>query len=60
MLELAMEIRRKCSVLSICQSIVANDLSWLYCNDTALSKKLDNLSTEYVSDLMPLLAEMIA
>ena len=60
MQELAKEIRRKCSLLSICQSIVANDLGKLYCNDTALSKKLDNLSTESVSDLMPMLAELIS
>ena len=59
MLKLATEIRRKCSVLSICQSIVANDLGKLYCNDTALSKKLNNLSPESVSALMPILAEMI-
>lgn len=60
MLELAMEIRKKCSLLSICQSIFFNDLDWLYYNDDALSEKLGSLSTESVSDLMPILAEMIA
>lgn len=60
MLELACEIRRKCSLLSICQSIVFNDLNWLYFNDNALSKKLDSLSAESVSTLIPMLAKMIA
>ena len=59
MLELAQEIRGKCSVLSICQSIEANDLSRLYFNDSTLSQKLANLSSDLVSALMPMLAEMI-
>lgn len=59
MLDLALEIRKKCSLMSICQSIVNNDLGELYYNDATLSEKLGNLSTDSVSALMPLLAEMI-
>ena len=59
MLELATEIRKKCSILSICQSIVENDLGKLYSTDTALLKNLDNLSSENTSELFSLLIEMI-
>ena len=59
MSELAFKIRRKCSLLSICRSIVSHDLKDLYCDDVALLKELANLSEEDVSALIPLLTEMI-
>ena len=60
MLDLALEIRKKCSLMSICKRIVNNELGELYYNDATLSEKLGNLSTDSVSALMPLLVEMIA
>lgn len=59
MLELATEIIRKCSLISICCCIISNNLDLLCDNDSTLSKKLSNLSPESVSTLMPILAEKI-
>lgn len=54
-----LEIKKKCSLLSICNCVGNNDFTRLYHIDSELGKQLDDLSDDSKTALMSILSGMI-